>query len=84
MLGFVASLLTHRQTQSMTTEDEVRAVAKVADELIERHPETPADSIRSIVTEVYHELDGAPIRDFVPPLVGHAAKARLRSELQGA
>lgn len=68
------------QTQVMKPEDELRAVEKLADELVERHPELPADSIRHIVSEAHHELDGAPVRDFVPPLVSHAAKQRLRMQ----
>jgi len=68
------------QTHSMKPEDELRAVEKLADELVERHPELPADAVRTIVSEAHHELDGAPVRDFVPPLVSHAARQRLRTQ----
>ena len=64
----------------MSPEDEIRAVEKLADELVERHPELPATAVRSIVTEAHHELDGAPVRDFVPPLVSHAAREKLRKQ----
>jgi len=64
----------------MSPEDELRAVEKLADELIERHPEIPADSVRTIVTESHHELDGAPVRDFVPTLVSHSAREKLRKQ----
>jgi len=64
----------------MKPEDELRAVEKLADELVERHPELPADAVRTIVSEAHHELDGAPVRDFVPPLVSHAARQRLRTQ----
>jgi hypothetical protein len=63
----------------MKSEDELRAVEKLAEELVQRHPELPADAVRTIVSEAHHELDGAPVRDFVPPLVSHAAKQKLRS-----
>ena len=65
----------------MKTHDEARAVAQVADELVERHPEVSPEMVRTIVNEEYHALDGHPVRDFVPPLVGHAAKGRLRTHV---
>jgi hypothetical protein len=64
----------------MKPEDELRAVEKLAEELVERHPELSADAVRTIVSEAHHELDGAPVRDFVPPLVSHAAKQKLRTQ----
>lgn len=73
-----------RQTHNMTTEDEARAVAKLAEELVESHPDLSPDTVRHIVEEEYHALDGNPVRDFVPPLVGHAVKGRLRTQKASA
>jgi hypothetical protein len=64
----------------MKPEDEKRAVEKVVDELVERHPEVSPDEIKEVVDEEYAALDGNPVRDFIPPLVEHAAKQRLRGE----
>jgi len=62
----------------MKSEDELAAVAKVAESLAENHPEVAPETIVEIVDEEYHALDGNPVRDFVAPLVKHAAEGRIR------
>jgi hypothetical protein len=78
--GLIAVLATVGKAHTMKPEDEQRAVAKLADELVERHPELPAEEVRQIVSAAHHELDGNPVRDFVPPLVSHAAREKLRKQ----
>jgi hypothetical protein len=68
----------------MNPEEEKRAVEKVVDELVERLPGVSPDEIKEVVGEEYAALDGNPVRDFIPPLVEHAAKQRLRDGSDGA
>ncbi len=61
--------------------DEDKAVAEVVDRLAERFPSIPRSRIDEIVQSERESLDGKPIRDYIPVLVEHGAKARLRDEL---
>lgn len=63
----------------MDRSDEVRAVAGVVDRLSAHFPDVPREHVEAIVTEEHHRFDGNPIRDFVPVLVEHEARDRLRS-----
>ncbi|WP_426999073.1 three-helix bundle dimerization domain-containing protein [Pseudarthrobacter sp. N5] len=58
-------------------DDELKAVEMVVDRLAERFPHVPRPSIEQAVREEHKALDGGRIRDYVPVLVEHAAKARL-------
>jgi hypothetical protein len=64
----------------MTTEEEARAVDQVVDRLAARFPDVSRDRVAAIVGEEHLELEGNPIRDFVPVLVEHEARERLRGE----
>ncbi|MDR5698525.1 three-helix bundle dimerization domain-containing protein [Agromyces aerolatus] len=64
----------------MDTDEEDRAVDQVVDRLADRFPAAGREHIAAVVDEEHHELDGNPIRDFVPVLVEHDARDRLRSE----
>ena len=64
----------------MNTEEETRAVDEVVERLAARFPDVPRDHVQAVVHEEHHELTGNPIRDFVPVLVEHDARERLRSE----
>ncbi len=64
--------------------DEDKAVAEVVDRLAERFPSFQRGHIDEIVRSEHHALEGKPIRDYVPVLVEHGAKARLRDELASA
>lgn len=66
-------------TRGMDRSDEVRAVAVVVDRLSAHFPEVPRAHVEAVVTEEHRRLDGNPIRDFVPVLVEHEARDRLRS-----
>ncbi|WP_427135285.1 three-helix bundle dimerization domain-containing protein [Pseudarthrobacter sp. S9] len=58
-------------------DDESKAVDNVVERLAERFPHIPRPSIEQAVREEHQALDGGRIRDYVPVLVEHAAKARL-------
>lgn len=58
-------------------DDESKAVDNVVERLAELFPHIPRTSIEQAVREEYQALDGGRIRDYVPVLVEHAAKARL-------
>lgn len=64
----------------MDTDEEDRAVDQVVDRLADRFPAAGREHIAEVVDEEHHELDGNPIRDFVPVLVEHDARDRLRAE----
>jgi hypothetical protein len=66
------------QTDPVDTEHEDQAVSQVVDRLVEKFPDRPRSVIEDVVTSERHLLDGKPIRDYVPVLVEHGAKARLR------
>lgn len=61
--------------------DEDKAVGEVADRLAERFPSVPRTRIDEIVQSEREALEGKPIRDYIPVLVEHGAKARIRDEL---
>lgn len=62
----------------MTREDETRALVGVINNLAERFPDMPRSDIETIVAEEHGNLNNGPIRDYVPLLVEHAAKKRLK------
>lgn len=64
----------------MHTEDEARALDDVVDRLAERFPTVAREHVASIVAEKHLEMEGHPIRDFVPVLVEHEVRERLRAE----
>ena len=45
--------------------------------LVSRYPALPRATIERLVAEEQSKFDDAPVRSFVPILVGRAAKARL-------
>lgn len=66
-----------RDTWGVNRDDEVKALGVVVDRLAERFPNLSRASIEETVQEEHRALDGGRVRDFVPVLVEHAAKARL-------
>ena len=64
----------------MNSEEEARAVDEVVDRLAARFPAVSRDHVAAIVGEEHLELEGNPIRDFVPVLIEHEARERLRAE----
>ncbi|MBX0299336.1 hypothetical protein K2F54_05020 [Cryobacterium sp. 1639] len=63
---------------------EDQAVSHVVDRLAEKFPAQPRSVIENVVTEERHLLDGKPIREYVPVLIEHGAKARLRESAEPA
>lgn len=53
-------------------------IAKITDRLSARYPETSRYYIAGVVSEEYALLDGGRIRTYIPTLVEHSAKNRLR------
>ena len=51
----------------------------VIDRLAGRFPQLEREDIATVVHEAHHQLDGNPIRDFVPVLVEHEARERLQA-----
>ena len=62
----------------MNRPDEQRQIADVVERLEERFPAVSTQEIEVIVAEQVALLDGNPIRDYIPRLVEHGAKERLR------
>ncbi|RXZ47726.1 hypothetical protein ESP57_14425 [Agromyces fucosus] len=60
--------------------EEARAVDEVIDRLVGRFPDVSRDRIASVVETAHLELEGNPVRDFVPVLVERTAKQRLKQE----
>jgi hypothetical protein len=61
----------------MTRDEELKAIGKVVDRLVERFPSVPRSNIEEAVREEHGALENGRVRDFVPVLVERAAKARL-------
>jgi hypothetical protein len=57
---------------------EDQAVSQVIDRLAKKFPDRPRSVIETVVGRERLLLDGKPIRDYVPVLIEHGAKARLR------
>lgn len=68
----------------MTAKKEHLAVDALVAELGVQFPDVPPEEILSVVAAAHHRFDGRPIRDFVPILVGRAARDRLREQPQAA
>jgi hypothetical protein len=62
----------------MDRSDEIRAVDEVIDRLAAHFPDVPRVDVASVVYDEHRRLDGNPIRDYVPVLVEHEARDRLR------
>ena len=58
-------------------ENEDVAVEHVVERLTDKFPEVPAEVVEETVTELHDSFDDAHVRDFVPVIVEHEAKARL-------
>jgi hypothetical protein len=54
-------------------------IAEIVERLGVKFPSYPTSTIRDVVTQTYHELDDAQVRDFVEVLVEKQAKKRLKS-----
>ena len=61
-----------------TVDDETVAIARVIERLSDRFPTVPPPRIEEVVWAEHRQLDGRPVRNFVPILVEREAKTRLR------
>lgn len=64
--------------------DENQKIAQVVERLAAKFPHIPSEHIAELVEAIHHELDGNPVRDFVPVLIEHDAKEQLRAESRSA
>ena len=60
--------------------EEDPVMEKVIDRLSEQFPSLARDHVQQVVDEEFARLEEGRIRDFVPVLVEHAARERLRIE----
>ncbi|MDV8147189.1 three-helix bundle dimerization domain-containing protein [Arthrobacter sp. B10-11] len=58
--------------------EELRALDHVVDRLAEKYPAVPRQHIEDLVEQEHRSLDTGRVRDYVPILVEHAVKDRLR------
>jgi hypothetical protein len=63
----------------MNGPDEEQQIASVVEQLEQRFPAFSTQEIEVIVAEQVALLDGNPIRDYVPRLVEHGARSKLRA-----
>ncbi|MBT2248117.1 hypothetical protein JHV56_05310 [Arthrobacter sp. BHU FT2] len=63
----------------MGVSEEVRAMSAVVDRLAAKHPDVARQVIEDVVQDEHRSLDAGRLRDFVPVLVEHAARDRLRT-----
>ena len=68
----------------MNTEDETRVIEALVQRLVSRFPHVPPEAVSGVVEEAYGRFTDARFRDFVPLLVEHDAKERLRAGSWGA
>lgn len=61
----------------VTTDEERRLIAQVADRLARRYATVPVETVVAVVSDTHARFDGRRIRDFVPLLVERAAKEKL-------
>ena len=62
----------------MNGPDEKQQIAHVVEQLEQRFPAFSTQEIEVIVAEQVALLDGNPIRDYIPRLVEHGARSKLR------
>lgn len=62
-------------------------VEKVVERLTERFSDVPLEVVEETVTEIHESMEDAAVRDFVPRIVEHDARDRLREveeEIEGS
>ena len=64
--------------------DEAHAIDEVAERLADRFPTLERSHVEEIVQDEWRRLDEGRVRDFVPVLVEHDARGRLRKESREA
>lgn len=66
------------QTYLMDDTEKHDTIAKVTDRLAARYPDAPRSLVVQVVAEEYESLDASRIRTYIPTLVEHGAKNRLK------
>lgn len=64
----------------MDDADKQDTIEKVTDRIVARHPEAPRTLVARVVAEEYDQLASSRIRTYIPTLVEHGARNRIRSE----
>jgi hypothetical protein len=64
--------------------NEAQAIDEVAERLADRFPTLERSHVEEIVQDEWRRLDDGRVRDFVPVLVEHDARGRLRKESRKA
>ena len=64
--------------------DEAHAIDDITERLAARFPTLERSHVEEIVQDEWHRLDEGRVRDFVPVLVEHEARGRLRRESREA
>ncbi len=67
----------------MDADKEEQSVAAVIERLSEQFPQVDRSNLETLVQQMHAQFSGASIRDYVPVLVEHSAKDRLRQRLLG-
>jgi hypothetical protein len=62
----------------MDDTEKQQTIARVIDRLATRFPDAPRPLIAGVVEEEYETLDAGRIRTYIPTLVEHGARNRLR------
>lgn len=65
----------------MDSPDEQKEIADIIARLQQQFPAIPQSEVASVTHEVHHELDGRPIRNYVPVLVEKQVKEQLRAKV---
>lgn len=68
------------QTESMDDADRQETIDKVTARILARHPDAPRTLVASVVSEEYDQLASSRIRTYIPTLIEHGARNRIRSE----
>lgn len=77
----IIDVVTLRGSESgVTISDEDSTVDEVVERLVERFPRVVRTHITETVREEYDALDDCRIRIYVPNLIEHSARTRLRLE----
>lgn len=64
----------------MDDSDKQETIEKVTARIVARHPDAPAVLVAKVVAEEYDQLASSRIRTYIPTLVEHGARNRIRSE----
>ncbi|XAS64528.1 three-helix bundle dimerization domain-containing protein [Pseudarthrobacter sp. So.54] len=64
----------------MDDADRQETIDKVTARILARHPDAPRTLVASVVSEEYDQLASSRIRTYIPTLIEHGARNRIRSE----